>query len=107
MTSVAYLMTGCVTRISARLSRYRNKSPIVSGGMQVQFEHTEGLVIADLAIRYGWAERVVFFAASTNHELTNALERVGSAGWSLSCESLVVMIVTIQHYIDTGIIERL
>ena len=74
--------------------------------MQGQLQDTEGVAVANLAVRLGRREAVVASAARACHELADSV-RVGLSLRVLEREALVVVVVAVQHHVGLGRIQVL
>ena len=76
-------------------ARYRNKLPIVAGGMKGQLEDPERIDILNYTVRPdGPRDACVVGAASPDHDLRYAAHRIGNPGWCLRRKAFIHVIVS-------------
>ena len=100
-------MAFAAARIDKRLARLGNELPIIAARVQRQFEDTEGIRVALFAVGVDGAEGPLVFPARADHKLPNSASSIRQAIRVLHRKALVIMIVTGDHHIRIGIVERL
>src|SRR5882762_551353 len=101
------LVAGACSRISKRLTRLRNKLPVVALGMQRQLQDAISIVIARLAVRLGRAKHPVrILPPAAHNKFPNAAVLVELPVRILRRETLVVVIVSVDDHVRPGFVER-
>ncbi len=100
-------MTGTAPRIGERLAGDGDELPRVGPGIQRQFQHSRGRPVAHLAVRERYEVGVETRAAGPHNEFPNPRGRIGLPRGSLRRKSLVVVLVSRNHDLRAGIVQRL
>ena len=100
-------MTLSCSPIREGLPRFRDKFPLIAGGMQCEFQNTEGIAIFRFAGRLDLTEGSVRLSTRSHNERSNPLCSIEPPSRIQGCKPLVIMIMAGQHKIDTRRIEHL
>src|SRR6476620_10434077 len=99
-TCVARSTTG----VRERTSGFRNELPVVARRVQRQLQDPESIGVDDLAVRNRGADRFVLSPARTDDDLADSVhDRVLIR--VLRREALVLMVVAVEHYVGTGVVQ--
>ena len=95
------------TRVGKRFASLRDKFPIVACGVKSEFQNSERICLSRFAVRFGTCEAAMLILASgSDHELPNAVLRIKFSRRVLWSETLIVVVVPVDHDFRTGRIER-
>src|SRR6266851_2705568 len=101
-------MTDGAAGIGERLAAFGNKLPIVTLGMERQFQYTIGVIVPSLTVRLGLTHDAVrIFPAGSHHELTNAMGKVAFSVGVLGSEAFVIVIVAVDDDFSPSGVQRL
>jgi DNA-directed RNA polymerase subunit N (RpoN/RPB10) len=100
-------MTISCACVSKRFARFRHKLPIITCGMQGQFEDPKGIHIADFAICKYCCKRGVIGSPATHDELSDPARSIKRSIRCLRRKSLVNMVMPIQDNVNIIIVESL
>lgn len=100
-------MTAPGTCVGKRFARFRHKLPIITGGMQGQFEDPKGIHIADLAVCCNCSQRGVIRSATAYDEFPNPAGCINGSTWRLRRKPLVNMVMPIQDNVNIIVVESL
>ena len=100
-------MTRAASRVGEGLAGNGDELPVVAGGAQRQLEDSEGGVVEHLGVGHRRVDHEQTAAAGTGDELADPLGRICDAGGRLRGEALVVVVVSDDHDLRSGVVQVL
>ena len=91
---------------SVKLSPSRNKLPLVSLGVQDEFEHPVGVVVVDLRVGNRMRDLIEAPAPCAYHELPDAILGIRPP-LHPGGKTLVIVVVSVEHHIHASGVEDL
>src|SRR6267154_2159623 len=104
---ISELVTVAGAGIGEALPRFWNELPVVAAGLEGELQDTESCGIANFAVADWRAKWAMVLAAGTNYEFANASRGISRAIGLLGSEPFVIMIMTADDHVGTGLIESL
>src|SRR6185369_3263350 len=96
-TPLTWRHTLCAAGVTKRTAHHWNKFPLVTRGVQDEFEDTPRRSVADFTIGLNRFELTYVRSTRAHHKLPNAMLRVQLPCRSLWCEAFVVMVMPVDH----------
>ena len=101
------VVAGAAPRVGERLAGDRDKLPIEAAGAERQFEDAEGDVVAHLGIRRDRPEGEQPLAApGPDDDFADAVGRIQRTRRGLGREPLIVVVMAVEHELDSGVVQR-
>ena len=100
-------MTCAAAGIGERPALLGDEDSFIRIGKKRKFENPERFIVAHLTIVLGRTEGAQILPASAHHKFTDAVRGIGLALRILRRETLVVVIVAVNHHVRSGIVKSL
>jgi len=89
------------------LAFFGDELKVIALGLQGELEDAKGGIVANFAIRLGFAERAMILSARANNEFANATRGIRRSVRSLGSKTLVVVVVAVDDHVGVGVVKRI